>query len=103
MPTFGPEKLMIYDWPIPRPKSLLNHWDHRRAWKIRRDKQEKAEDVDDGSDDWYNFCGSREPYEDHRRDGFALEWCVANAFVHRVSKGARKFCCNSLDVSPEDR
>lgn len=86
VPTFAAEKFMIYNWQVPRPKSFVDLSDSRKAWKGKVDQQEKARDIDDGSDDWYEFCGDRKLFKDHRGDRFAMEYCIANTFVHHAKR-----------------
>lgn len=73
-PTFAPDKFAIYHWEIPRPRDFLNLSESRKAWKRRTDEQEKATDIDDGSDDWEEYADDRDKH------------CVGRTFVNRAKR-----------------
>ncbi|KAK3706614.1 hypothetical protein LTR37_012623 [Vermiconidia calcicola] len=69
-----PQKLLIYNWERPRPTNFLNLPDDRKAWKRKADEQERAQDVDDGADDWHQLSNDIDAYS------------IASAFVKRAKR-----------------
>ena len=85
MPAFSAAQFQIYNWRRPRPTSFANLSEERKAEKRRFDEQGKSTDIDDGSDDWYEYSGVREDYTS-RDDGFAMEHSIACTFMHRAKR-----------------
>ena len=87
LPSFAPNIFALYKWQVPRPTDFLDLSGSIRAWKRRVDEQEKARDIDDGSDDWDEFSGDPGTYNHpHGHGTSAMEYCIANTFVHRAKR-----------------
>ena len=89
LPVFEWPRFCIYMWQPPRPKDFLNLPESRKACKRRTDDQEKSRDIDDGSDDWYEFSGIREDYNrlnDASIGEFRMEHVIAGTFVKRAKR-----------------
>ncbi len=86
IPTFTPQEFIIYYWQFPTPKNFLKLSDSRKNWKRKIDEQEKTQYIDDGCDDWYEFCGNRASYPAKDRNGFAMEFAVASSFLKRAKR-----------------
>ncbi|KAK3721958.1 hypothetical protein LTR37_002774 [Vermiconidia calcicola] len=71
---FSAEKLLIYNWERPHPTNFLDLPDARKAWKRKADEQERAQDVDDGADDWHQLSNDIDAYS------------IASAFVKRAKR-----------------
>ncbi|KAF2479601.1 hypothetical protein BDY17DRAFT_327554 [Neohortaea acidophila] len=87
IPLFNPDTLRIYPWQPPYPTRFTALSDDRKNEKYKMDDAGKWEDINDGADEWSEFCGDRScyPANDHR-GGSAMEYCIASTFVHRAKR-----------------
>lgn len=87
IPAFSPDTLRIYPWQPPYPTRFTALTDDRKNEKRKLDEAGRREDINDGADEWSEFCGDRSCYlaNDHR-GGFAMEYCIASTFVHRAKR-----------------
>ena len=82
LPSFGFNTMRIYFWPYPYPTSFVQLTDHFRRWKDNKDAEEKAEDFDDGADDWDAFAG---PFDLEGDNKDIFRW-AASVFVKQAKR-----------------
>lgn len=87
--AFDADKLAVYFWQSPHPKTFLNLSASQKAWKERVDQEDAMIDFDDGADDWCEISGNPVDYIDHRRNGLAVEYRVASTFIKRAKRAFR--------------